>query len=61
MGSKSGKPNKIFLEAWPIRGGGGSLGAVTNKKLHSGMREGCGMGGLPHLLGICCENVVNML
>ena len=41
-GSKSGKPNKIFLEVWPRRGGGGVLGAVINKKVRDerGLGEG---------------------
>ena len=30
-GSKSGKLNKTFLEAWPKRGRGGDFGVVTNK------------------------------
>ena len=30
-GSKSGTPNKTFLEAWPIRARGGDFGVVNNK------------------------------
>ena len=43
-GSKSGKPNKICLEAWPIRGGWGVLGAVTKKNCVVRDERGLGEG-----------------
>ena len=62
-GSKSGKPNKTFLEAWPIRGGGGEFWGWSRIK-NCVVREERGFGEgwvTPFVKEICCEHGVTML
>ena len=56
------KPNKIFLEAWPIRGGGEFWGRSLIKNCLVRDERGLGEGWVtPFVKGACCDHVVNML
>ena len=60
-GSKSGKLNKTFLEAWPIRGGGGILGWSLINNCVVRDERGLGKGWVtPFFKGTCCEHVVTI-